>query len=147
MSSPKGQCIVTCKGNALTRSTLAHMHHPWLERHPVFKSVLSTIYEIGLTWRKISVSAVSFPSPSRRCWAWTRKCIIAAEPMDKDATTGPRPRSLSLWNWEDFSLESPELHGLTTYSHLLAFHVCCAKDFVELGFCSQNSLGTDLNQF
>jgi hypothetical protein len=52
----------------------------------------------------------------------------AGEPKDKPATRGPRPTSLSLWN---FSVEWNEYEVIwnleaNTYSHFLSVHVCRA---------------------
>ena len=50
------------------------------------------------TCRRVIVSATLRFSSGDKCCASIRKCINAREPMDSDATIGPSPRSLSLWN-------------------------------------------------
>ena len=64
-----------------------------------------------------------------------RKCIKAIEPSDKDATTGPRPFSSSVWYCmynTSKCLPWCWWRGVTTYRHLLFFHVSSCENLVEI---------------
>ena len=74
--------------------------------------------------------------------------MYAPEPSDKEATTGPRPRSASLWNW---TFVQPTISPCNRQKwnradrHLLLLHICGTEDFVEVRVYVQGLLHAALD--